>query len=332
MLSAFEFIVPPRFLSMLIVTCGVNFQFPHILERSSMSPSLMTTRDTCGFIYYNTSLRSLPPLLSGEPKWRAQVESQIGKKMRCLRLDNGREYISGLPPEFWAEAVNTAAYLVNLSPCSAIRLKTPFELWHKWVPNYSKLRVFGCDALIINKDVSFNETISLKEGEKTQASDIDKSHPSRIEGEIIHDIDHDAPQGEILAEAEDVLEHEEHIEEQEGVGKPLEAQNLAEKVEWSMTMRKEMKSINDNKTWELVELPKDKQMDVVTTFLYGVLDEVIFMRQPLDFARKGHESLMCKLLKSLYGLKQSPQQWNKRFDDFMTSQGFIRSVVVSWTG
>ncbi|KAL2608964.1 hypothetical protein R1flu_027537 [Riccia fluitans] len=67
-------------------------------------------------------------------------------------------------------------------------------------------------------------------------------------------------------------------------------------------------------------------MDVVTAFLFGVLDKVIFMRQPSDFAKKGHESLVCRLLKSLYGLKQSPRQWNKQFDDFMMLQGFTRSV------
>ncbi len=45
------------------------------------------------------------------------------------------------------------------------------------------------------------------------------------------------------------------------------------------------------------------QMDVVTTFLYGLLDEVIFMRQPEGFAKRGREHLVCRLLKSLYGLK-----------------------------
>ena len=68
------------------------------------------------------------------------------------------------------------------------------------------------------------------------------------------------------------------------------------------------------------------QMDVVTAFLYGLLDEVIFMRQPMGFVKKGQENLVCKLLKALYGLKQSPRQWNKRFDDFMRAQGFHRSV------
>ena len=47
------------------------------------------------------------------------------------------------------------------------------------------------------------------------------------------------------------------------------------------------------------------QMDVVTAFLYGSLDETIYMRQPLGFEKKGQEKMVCKLLKSIYGLKQS---------------------------
>ncbi|CAM6090180.1 unnamed protein product [Calypogeia fissa] len=125
----------------------------------------------------------------------------------------------------------------------------------------------------------------------------------------------------------------------------------SEKSEWTQAMHNEMKSLHDNKTWELVDLPKDKQildskwvykkkdgateqegkifkarlvakgftqrkgvnyfdvfspivmlatirllmalvvlfdleldqMDVVTTFLYGLLEELIFMRQPQGF-------------------------------------------------
>ncbi|CAM6086082.1 unnamed protein product [Calypogeia fissa] len=172
-----------------------------------------------------------------------------------------------------------------------------------------------------------------------------------------------------------------------------EAMASSEKSEWTQAMHKEMKSLHDNKTWELVDLPKDKQivdskwvykkkdgateqegkifkarlmakgftqkkgvdyfdvfspvvmlatirllmalvvlfdleldqMDVVTAFLYGLLEELIFMRQPQGFVRKGKEHLVCKLLRSLYGLKQSPRQWNKRFDTFMKSLGFIQS-------
>lgn len=53
---------------------------------------------------------------------------------------------SGLPGEFWAEAVNTAIYLVKLSPSSAINFSTPFELRHKRMADYSRLKIFGCTA------------------------------------------------------------------------------------------------------------------------------------------------------------------------------------------
>lgn len=68
-----------------------------------------------------------------------------------------------------------------------------------------------------------------------------------------------------------------------------------------------------------------EQLDVKTAFLNGTLDEEIFMEQPEGFEKKGKEDLVCLLKKSLYGLKQSPRQWNKRFDGFMKDQGFRQS-------
>ncbi|KAL2239854.1 UNVERIFIED_CONTAM: Retrovirus-related Pol polyprotein from transposon TNT 1-94 [Sesamum indicum] len=71
--------------------------------------------------------------------------------------------------------------------------------------------------------------------------------------------------------------------------------------------------------WEL------KQMDVKTAFLHGDLDECIYMRQPVGFIEKNKPDHVCLLRKSLYGLKQSPRQWNKKFDMFMLSLKFKRS-------
>ena len=68
-----------------------------------------------------------------------------------------------------------------------------------------------------------------------------------------------------------------------------------------------------------------KQLDVKTTFLHGDLDEDIFMEQLEGFLQHQKERLVCKLKKSLYGLKQSPRQWYKKFDSFMVSQGYTRS-------
>ena len=67
------------------------------------------------------------------------------------------------------------------------------------------------------------------------------------------------------------------------------------------------------------------QMDVVTTFLNGILEETIYMQQPDGYIQQGKERLVCKLNKSLYGLKQSPRCWNKVFTEFMKSIGFTQS-------
>jgi hypothetical protein len=46
------------------------------------------------------------------------------------------------------------------------------------------------------------------------------------------------------------------------------------------------------------------------------------MDQPNEFIAKGHEGKVCKLLKSLYNLKQAPKQWHEKFDKSLTSAGF----------
>ncbi|KAH9726184.1 hypothetical protein KPL70_008163 [Citrus sinensis] len=67
------------------------------------------------------------------------------------------------------------------------------------------------------------------------------------------------------------------------------------------------------------------QLDVKTTFLHGDLEEEIYMIQPCGFKVAGNENHVCRLIKSLYGLKQSPRQWYKRFDQFIQGQKFTRS-------
>ena len=63
-------------------------------------------------------------------------------------------------------------------------------------------------------------------------------------------------------------------------------------------------------------------MDVRTAFLNGTLDEEIYMNQPDGFVEKGNEGKVCKLNRSIYGLKQASRQWYILFDNAITSYGF----------
>jgi len=64
------------------------------------------------------------------------------------------------------------------------------------------------------------------------------------------------------------------------------------------------------------------QMDFVTAFLNGCIEENIYMKQPVGY-EDGTERV-CKLNKSLYGLKQAPRQWNIELDSSMKRLGFQR--------
>ncbi|KAH9780527.1 hypothetical protein KPL71_008114 [Citrus sinensis] len=68
------------------------------------------------------------------------------------------------------------------------------------------------------------------------------------------------------------------------------------------------------------------QMDVKTAFLNGHLEENIYMQQPDGFIQKGQEHMVCKLQKSIYGLKQASRSWNIRFDQAIKSFGFIQNI------
>lgn len=68
------------------------------------------------------------------------------------------------------------------------------------------------------------------------------------------------------------------------------------------------------------------QVDVTTAFLNGELKEEVYMRQPEGFVTKGQEHLVCKLEKSIYGLKQSPRCWNAVLDDQLRDMGFVQSA------
>ncbi|KAH9142061.1 hypothetical protein AeRB84_013835 [Aphanomyces euteiches] len=65
-------------------------------------------------------------------------------------------------------------------------------------------------------------------------------------------------------------------------------------------------------------------MDVQTAFLNGNLQETLYMKQPPGYVQPGSEHLVCRLNKSIYGLKQSSREWNSALDSYFKSQRFTQ--------
>jgi Reverse transcriptase (RNA-dependent DNA polymerase) len=64
------------------------------------------------------------------------------------------------------------------------------------------------------------------------------------------------------------------------------------------------------------------QMDMKSAFLNGVLEEEVYVEQPLGYMKSGNEQKVLKLKKALYGLKQAPRAWNTRIDGYFKENGF----------
>ena len=79
-------------------------------------------------------------------------------------------------------------------------------------------------------------------------------------------------------------------------------------------------SLAANYNWSLL------QLDIKNAFLNGDLEEV-FMIPPLGFEKVFGQHKVCKLKKSLYGLKQSPRAWFERFGKAVKSHGYHQSQV-----
>ena len=69
------------------------------------------------------------------------------------------------------------------------------------------------------------------------------------------------------------------------------------------------------------------QIDVKIAFLNGDLHEEVYMEQLGGFVLPRNEKKICKLVKSLYGLKQDPKQWHEKFDSVILLDGFMHNGV-----
>ena len=69
------------------------------------------------------------------------------------------------------------------------------------------------------------------------------------------------------------------------------------------------------------------QMDVKTAFLQGELEEEIYLKQPDGFVDQDRPDHVCKLRKSIYGLKQAARCWNNSIDGYLQANGYKKTTA-----
>nr|GEX42594.1 hypothetical protein [Tanacetum cinerariifolium] len=104
---------------------------------------------------------------------------------------------------------------------------------------------------------------------------------------------------------------------------------------WIKAMQEELLQFKMQKVWILVDLPHGKraigfmvyQMDVKSAFLYGTIEEEVYVCQPLGFEDPDHPDKVYKVVKALYGLHQAPRAWYETLANYLLENGFHKGQI-----
>ncbi|KAK8686089.1 hypothetical protein V6N13_125116 [Hibiscus sabdariffa] len=246
----------------------------------------------CGIVSQLT-----PP---GTPQWNG-----VSERRNQTLLDIVRSMMShsDLPISFWGHALETAAFTLNRVPSKSVQ-KTPYEIWTAKCPNQDEPKTYQeavsspnsekwLEAMRSKMDsMSNNQVWTLVEPpegikpigckwvfkKKTDMDGNVQTYKGRLVAKgfrQIHGIDYDETFSPVA-------------------------------MFKSIRILLAIAAFHDYEIW---------QMDVKTAFLNGKLEKDVYMTQPEGFVTPENAGKVCKLQRSIYGLKKASRSWNLRFND-----------------
>nr|KYP56919.1 Retrovirus-related Pol polyprotein from transposon TNT 1-94 [Cajanus cajan] len=205
----------------------------------------------------------------------------IMEMVRCMLHEKG------LPKEYWAEAANTAVFLLNRLPTKAVDGKTLFEVWYGYKPFLKNFKVFGClcftyvpqikrdkldkkaepgvfvgyssvskDYTILQphtKKILISRDVHFMENEKWSWNNVEKNSTTDSSHNQDELVDHIPVRGTRLVS--DIYQRCNIV-----VLELAGYWDAKEDPKWRAAMQEELAMIEKNQTWELVEKPEDRKV------------------------------------------------------------------------
>ncbi|GKF01947.1 putative ribonuclease H-like domain-containing protein, partial [Tanacetum coccineum] len=172
------------------------------------------------------------------------------------------------------------------------------------------------------------------------------------------------PQSQILGDPKSSLQTRSRVQQHSRAHTLEEPKKISEALKddsWVEAMQEELLQFRLQQVWILVDLPhgaKEEgidydevfapvtrieaimlflafasfmgfivyQMDVKSAFLYGTIDEEVYVSQPPGFVDPDHPKKVYKVVKALYGLHQAPRAWYATLSTFLKKHGYRRGT------
>ncbi|KAL4301844.1 hypothetical protein GQ457_10G007880 [Hibiscus cannabinus] len=222
-----------------------------------------------------------------------------------------------LPTTFWGYCLETAAFTLNRVPSKSFQ-KTPHEMWTGRRPNMSFMKIWGCKAYVKHQ-------MSTKLEPKSEKCTI-VGYPKETKGYYFYN------ENKVFVARTEVFLEKEFLTNS-GKGRNIELKEVQQQHDiepdyekWLEAMRSEMDSMSDNQVWTLVEPPEGiKPIGCKWVFKKKTDMDGNVQTYKGRLVAKENVGKVCKLQRSIYGLKQASRSWNLRFNEAIQEFGFIRN-------
>ncbi|RVX11614.1 Retrovirus-related Pol polyprotein from transposon RE2 [Vitis vinifera] len=267
------------------------------------------------------------------------------KNRHLLEVARSLMFSMNVPKLFWGQAVLTEAYLINRMPSREhIQEETEEGALSQQTheaelgPNPSKLPGNNAPDGTVDSELEndiLNMPIAWRKGVRSCTQ-----HP------IGNFISYDKLSPTFRAFTSSITK----------IQVPRNIQEAFKYPKWKAAVNEEVRALEKNDTWEITDLPRSKkpvgckwiftvkykadgnvdsirlanldwsfhQLDVKNAFLNGDLEEEVYMDIPAGLETTSNFNKVCRLRKSLYGLKQSPRAWFERFTKVVKGYGFVQ--------
>ncbi|GJT00305.1 uncharacterized mitochondrial protein-like protein [Tanacetum coccineum] len=284
---------------------------------------------------------------------RTPQQNGVAERKNRTLIEAARTMLanSKLPTTFWAELVNTACYVQNRVLVIKPHNKTPYELFLGRKPALSFMRPFRCPVIILNTidhlgtkacddadsknspDAGFKPS---REEEKKNAEDPgneDSKVTSTIEPRVNQENDANVNSTNNIKTVSPTINAT-------GIVDNVVAENIVYGCVDDPNMPEldgisRFSDVKDNILGaDMNNLDTYFQMDVKSAFLYGKIEEEVYVCQPPGFEDPDFPDKVYKVEKALYGLHQAPKAWyEKSLDksDIMLVQVYVDYIIFGST-